>query len=152
MYFVGCFINEYKIKLNKYILFPILILTAFLNTFILYFYAQGGTLESLNISECYLFSVIISVLVFLLLYDIKCNKKFVVKTIRFLSDVSFGTYLISYCFDDYIYKSTLFLKSNPYYFVICVLVLTPIIFILSSIASYIVSLFIKIFFFRKEKR
>ena len=144
MYYIGCFISEYQIRINKYILFIIIFITAFLSTFLLYFYAQGKSVNSIGLTENYLLSVILSFFIFLFFYNFKCNNRLIIKTVRFFSDVSFGTYLISFCFDDYFYKYTLFLKDNPYYFLICTFVLTPIIFILSSIASYFVSLFVKI--------
>lgn len=149
MYYIGCFISEYQIKINKYIMFFVIMVTAFLSTFLLYFYAQNATVNSLGITEHYLFSVILSILIFLFFYDFKCNSRFITKIVRFFANVSFGTYLISFCFDDYIYKYTLFLKDNPYYFFICTFIFTPIIFILSSISSYFVSVFI-IFFQKKD--
>ena len=64
MYYIGCFISEYQIKINKYIMFFVIMVTAFLSTFLLYFYAQNATVNSLGITEHYLFSVILSILIF----------------------------------------------------------------------------------------
>lgn len=152
MYYVGCYLSEYKIKINKYFLFPILIFTVFLSTFLIYYYGQGSSIDILNIPEFYSFSIIISILLFLFFYDIECHNKAFIKIIGFFSGTSFGAYLISYCFDNYLYKHTLFLKSNPYYFMICTFLFTPIVFILASFSSYIISFFINRMFFKKERR
>ena len=142
MYFIGCYFSEYKTKIEKKKLLVYLFITNLLNTLFLFFIAHGGSINSVLISESYTFSVIISVIIFLLLYDLECKNKYINSIISFFSKVSFGTYLISFCFDSYIYSFDFF-KTSRYYFLLCTIILTPIIFILSSIASYIVSLVVK---------
>lgn len=143
MYFIGCYISEYKITFCKKKLLMSLLVINVLNTLLLFLNANGLSINSISFLEEYTFSVIIAVIIFLLLYNIDFNNKLINKIIAFFSKVSFGTYLISFCFDSFIYSQSLFNKSGSYYFFLCTFALTPIIFILSSIASYLVTIIVK---------
>ena len=114
--------------------------------FISYFYLQGNSLASIRIPENSVLPVIISVLIFILLYDIKAYNKLHIQTIKFISKVSFGAYLFSYLFDKIVYSKLTFLnpKSDLYYF-ICVFLVTPVIFLLSVIASFFINTIYNLF-------
>ena len=143
LYYVGSYIKEYKITFNKWIILCLLSFIIFFDAFILYFYLSGGIIDSLLANEYYTLSVIISILVFLLLYDIKAKGKVIPGIFSFLSKLAFGTFLISFSFDSFIYKNITFLHNKYYYFLFCILVIPPIIFILSSICSYFINLIVK---------
>ena len=142
LYYIGSYIKEYSIKLNKIINFIIIIVLVFLQAFIMYYYCHGLALYDRNIFvyENNLPSIILAVFIFLFCYDIKTHSKFLTKIMYLISYASFGGYLISYCCDQFFYHHSIPLSPNqPYYFLICTFGLTPIIFFSSTILSYIIN-------------
>ena len=145
MYYIGSYLREYKIHINKLVLLPITILYIYLQTVILYYYAQGNNTYSIPISENSAFSVILACLVFLLLYDLKTHSKINYKIMAFFSETTFAAYLMSYCFDETFYSLIpLFTPGSKYYFALCSFITMPIIFLCSILSGYIVNLIIKI--------
>ena len=142
-YYIGAYIREYKVTFNKWINLFVLLFTIFLDGVILYYYLSGNSIVTLLTTEYYTFSIIISTLTFLLLYNIDIRNKIINKIVSFLSKVSFGTYLVSYCFDIFVYNKTISLQNSHYYFFICAILLSPVIFLASSIFSYFVSIIVK---------
>lgn len=143
LYYIGAYIREYKVTFNKWINLFVLLFTIFLDGVILYYYLSGNSIVTLLTTEYYTFSIIISTLTFLLLYNIDIRNKIINKIVSFLSKVSFGTYLVSYCFDIFVYNKTISLQNSHYYFFICAILLSPVIFLASSIFSYFVSIIVK---------
>ena len=115
MYFIGCYIKEYQIKIKKSKNLLIIILTALMDTTILFIYLHNKTLDTMISAEYYIFTVILAVEIFLLFYDVETKNKILSSVIGFFAKVSFGTYLISFCFDRLIYDNTSFLRNNTYY-------------------------------------
>lgn len=144
LYFVGAFIREYQIHLNKWINFCITILVLFLSTFSLYFYLHGNSLSTLSNPEYSSFPIIISIMIFLLLYNVKTYSKFIFTITSFISSVSFGAYLFSYCFDRIFYQSIPIVFNTNTYFIASFLI-TPLIFFSSIVASHLVNILISFF-------
>lgn len=154
LYYIGCYLREYPIHIHKGVNLAILAFFAFLNAFILYFYLNGQPIASLHFLEYYSFSIIISTLIFLFAYDIHNEGKIIPNIFYFLSKVSFCTYLISYCFDAFVYQHFSFLSHHHYYFFICTFLFSPVIFLAASCVGYMidsVSNFIQKLFFKPKK-
>ena len=143
LYYIGAYIKEYQITIKRSINIILIGCSVFIQAFITFFYCHGSTLDD-GFIFCYennLPSIILATLIFSLLYNVKTHSKFLSKTFYYISYVSFGGYLISYCCDNYIYGKHLFL-GNSYYFFIYSFMLAPIVFILSSLLSFVVNKFV----------
>lgn len=112
-YFIGSYIAEYKIKINKKINIILIFFFLFLETLTTYFYYQGNNFNW-TIFEGYgaLPTVITSTLIFLLLYDINLKNKIISKMVSSVARVSLSMYLLSYIVDDYFYNNILFKFVN----------------------------------------
>lgn len=141
LYYVGAFIREYQVHINKWINCCLIFLMVFLMTFVLYFYLQGSSLSTLSNLENSVFSIIISILIFILLYNIKTYSKFIFSVGSFISKVSFGAYLFSYCFDIIFYRNIPITFNTNNYF-IAVFLITPLVFLSSILSSYAVEFII----------
>lgn len=145
LYFVGCYIKEYEININKFLNFSLILLFVYLQTVLFYFYAQSKSVNDILICENSIFAVILAILIFLFLYNIKTYSKFLSSIVGFISKASFGGYLISYCFDMIFYRLIpIFDSSSSHYFYKCSFILTLIIFTCSVISSAFINLIIKI--------
>ena len=105
-YFIGCFIREYQPKVApKYLLIGI-VGTLFLETLISYFYYMSIGNFNTSIFESYnaLPTIIISTLLFLLLYQIKFKSPWKNKIITNISIASLDMYLFSFIVDQVIYS------------------------------------------------
>lgn len=137
-YFIGCYISEYKPKIKKikwslicfFIILTQTVITFIYNYNILFIASFFGGYNSLTI-------VIISTLIFLLLYDIKCNKKPIKKIIKSISIVLLDMYLFSWIVDRVVYPYVLNYIHVPLdylkYFPITVLIVFIISYILANI-------------------
>lgn len=145
LYFSGCYIREFNIHINKLLNICLIILLIYLQSTLFFFYSQGSSVDSIISSENSLFSIILSILVFLLLYNRKTYSKIAAGIVAFISKASFGAYLISYCYDMIFYKMLhLFSQNTSFYFFKCTFIITPLIYLCSIITSYIVNIFINI--------
>ena len=140
LYFVGCYISEYKIRLSKAINIILIFSLLFLESFMMYFYCQGSSLNAMiHIDYNYFPAILLAILVFLLLYDLKINGNKIRSIIAFVSKASFGLYLFSYIYDQLIY-STLKIEAPIAQFSFLGIVLyTPIIFTVSLFSSAILN-------------
>lgn len=103
-YFIGCYIREYQIKMPKikniiYVLAALLV-----ETTITFFYCEGSKITSILEGHASVFSVIISVLLFLLLYDIDIKKKASRIIITDIAKLSFDIYLLSFITERILYE------------------------------------------------
>ena len=158
-YFIGAYLKEYPPKLSKTKLFVLLIIS--LNLFAVYniYRSWGNSITSGSWTNwCSFEQVIDTTLLFALLLKVKLDKapKSVKYVLAKLSDLTLGTYLISYLFDRTIYYDyfgkwvyNFFDKFKYYPF----MVLT--IYILSALASLVLNLIskpiIKFIFFISKK-
>lgn len=114
-YFIGAYISEYRIKINKLILVGIFVFTNLLVTAISFFKYHHGTFP-LNMYGEYnsVFTVICAVTFFLIFYDMDIKNKKVKKILRSISSKTLEIYLFSYIFDTVIYTKAL-QHLNGYY-------------------------------------
>lgn len=103
-YFIALYIKEYKIKINKIMnIFMILFLTLMEGLITFLYYKNSGIDYSLFESYSCLFPVIMSTLIFILLYDIECKNNIIKKVILSISKLSLDIYLISFICDNFFY-------------------------------------------------
>lgn len=141
LYYVGVFIREYGIKINKVVNFIFITVIIFIQSFMMFFYSQGQALldSRIFLVENNFPSILLSIFVFLFLYNIKIHSKFLSKTMYYISYASFGGFLISYCYDLLFYDINIFNKYDSHYFLMCTFLLTPLIFFTSTITSIIIN-------------
>ena len=115
-YFIGCYINEYKIKISKKVLLFGIVVLLFCETILTYFYSYNSVLDK-SFLESYgsIFTMAITILIFLLLYDIKLSNMALKKTVYTISKNSFDIYLFSYITDNVLYKYFKLNILNEYY-------------------------------------
>ncbi len=137
-YFIGCFIREYQVKIKSVINIFLIVVLLFVETFMIYFYCQG---RSINNTICpdynFIPVVLLATLVFIFLYQIKSNNKFIQRFFYLVSKYSFNMYLISYSFDILLYKV---LNFNIHIFsmpILGIIFYTPLNLILSFITAFI---------------
>lgn len=148
-YFLGAFLNEYydKVKINTILNIILLAFVSIGSGILIYSKCLGKTFDwkygDYNSAIVYLETF----LVFNLLLRVKVASfpNFIIKIIVFFSNVSFGAYLISYCFDNILYpillKNVSFWQLRFKYFIIIV----PLVMLCSSLISYLMLLIYKIF-------
>lgn len=134
-YFIGAYICEFNIKINKKI-FSIIFIIYTIAIAIITFWVNYGKIYDWAFLGSYscITTVILAVMIFLLLYDINIKNNVVRKTLTSISIHSFDMYLFSYIFDNFCYnefKNVLNGEMKIYYMIF----LVPIIFLLSYIAS-----------------
>lgn len=105
-YFIGCFLREFKPKLNRLLNFALIVVCAILfGTF--NFYRSRGSVFVSGIWQEWgaLPNVIMTVLVFLFLLNLPSERlpSPFKKALSFISDLTLGGYLLSYIFDKYFY-------------------------------------------------
>lgn len=126
-YFIGAYLREYPIKINKLvgsILIGVIILA---ETFGVYYSSNGGIfdwtfLTGPNCGYNALPTVITSTLLFIILYDIKVDNLLFSKIIKKISMLSFDIYLFSTMYDNIIYaefqkKIETVYEFFPYFFI-----------------------------------
>ncbi len=145
-YFIGCFIREYQIKINKLKGLIFLMLLILIETVISYLYNYNDVF-SWDFIGGYgsLQTVIISTIIFLLLYNIEINNHLITNVIKKISVLSLDIYLLSYMVDcivydhlgNVLYQPSLFLK----YCFPTVFVVLSLSFILASLKSTLFNIF-----------
>lgn len=106
-YFVGSYISEYKVRIKSWIcLIYIVANTALAGSLAIFKSYESKFVGSSLYGHQSLFVFFISILVFLLLLNIKTEKipNFIKKLIIKISEVSLGMYLVSYIFDKIFYN------------------------------------------------
>lgn len=139
-YFIGAYIREYQPKINPLISALIIIGTALLEAAAKYKQSEGGAIKT-TVDNGYgnMFALLISVFIFLLLYDVDIKSAFWKSIFETISKLSLGIYLISYIFDQIVYYRYLNIRVPQipdrfkYYFII-----VPLVFFASLFASAII--------------
>ena len=142
-YFIGCYINEYKPKINKLLLSVLLTISLIMVTIMLYFYNRGQ-IFSWDFLGGYngITTVVISSLIFLLLYDIDIKNRFIIFITKNISLVSLDIYLFSFITDTIIYSKVILpLRVTSYYKYYFIMV------ILSFISALLLSLIKRFLFY-----
>ncbi|MCX4268718.1 MAG: acyltransferase family protein [Lachnospiraceae bacterium] len=153
-YFIGAYIKEFNPKINKIKGIIWIILILLLEDLITIFISQNnenGVFSAIIIDRYgYFLNLCLSVIVFLLIYDIKkCNIVFS-KFFTIIAKLTFEIYLFSYIFDSYFYlkfKELYFITQqdfSKYYFMII-----PCVFFSSFISAKIYVIFKRLFMVKK---
>jgi surface polysaccharide O-acyltransferase-like enzyme len=137
-YYIGCYINEFKIEINKKKGLIVFIIILLLETILSYIYNYNnhfswdfiGGYNSLQ-------TVINAMILFLLLYKVDLKNQKINKIITNVSILSFDIYLFSYIADKIIYNNLDQYLSTPQEYFKYMLLIIMIVFILSYILSYI---------------
>lgn len=155
-YLVGAYIREYKPVIKKKLNLLLIGIILFFEVFVIFYYCRGTTFgkvipNGLNFNALPI--VVISILVFLLLYDLKCDKKSIKKFIKSISINSFTMYLLSAIIDKVVCKNYVFIPTAGQILknFFTILVFSFVInFILSSILNFMIKI-LKRFINRKVK-
>lgn len=107
-YFIGCYIKEYGVKINKWLNLLLLVLAVIAFGSFNY-YRSYGTLFISGPWQDWgaLPNVVMTFLVFVFLLNFKLEKApaFIKKGLNIVSDGCLGAYLLSYIFDQHFYKT-----------------------------------------------
>ncbi|MBQ5910965.1 MAG: acyltransferase family protein [Clostridia bacterium] len=141
-YFLGCYLNEYGLKIKKSLNLILIILWVPLVGLYSYWRSYGGKFVSGPWGTyCSLFNLITTVLVFTLIVNFNYEKfpSGFAKVFKFLSPLCLGAYLVSWVFDSVFYpilaqKVPLMPDRLPYYFII-----VPLVFLCSLTVSFLLS-------------
>lgn len=140
-YFIGCYLKENKININKIFNIILLVLSVFLSTIINLKQSTGNTF-TFGIYNDWgsILNLIPSVLVFIFVINIdleNINKK-ISKIIIKISELSLGIYLTSAIIDDLIYYNYFSTNRLPYFKIV------PLVFLLSTSLSMIINIIYKL--------
>lgn len=141
-YYIGCYLSEYGLKINKVLNFVLIIFWTVLSGS--YCFWRSYKVEFIRTDWCMyhsLFNIVLTVLVFTFIINMNYDK-FPQKlswVLGKISGITLGGYLVSWIFDQQLYPILLekvpdVTDQLPYYFII-----VPAVFVLSLIASYVLS-------------
>lgn len=164
-YFIGAYLREYGIRLHTRTVAALFAVSLFLIGSFSWFRSYGGTFKSSAYVYWYGFGpAILSTLLFVLLSRIKSEgwKPGVKLALWKISDLALGTYLLSYIFDEMIYKVMreqvpVMVDRLPWYFVtvpLCFVCATALSFVLNLIGKGLFALYdqIKLYVLRQRER
>lgn len=103
-YFIGCYIKEYQIKIPKIKNIIYLLICLIIEATITFLYCQGKNINAIFEGYASFPTVIISVLLFLLIYDLNIKNKPSRILITDISKLSFDIYLLSFITERIIYE------------------------------------------------
>lgn len=153
-YFIGAFISEYKVKINKRIVFGLLSLVLILQSFLYYVLGHGATYNEVIINKFFWYYnpivYIEATLFFLLFYDATIKNKAVRTVISEISLSAFGMYLFSVITDTICIKYFSQMLGNKPYLIVVAMMWTSS-FVLSFISASIIRKTIDAFLRRKKK-
>lgn len=143
-YFIGAYINEYKIEINKKKGIIIFILILLIETILSYIYNYNNKFSSDFLGGYNsLQTIVISTIFFLLLYKVNIKNKITLKIITNISKLSLDIYLFSYIIDLIIYKNLNLYLTTPEQYLKYMVPIILTIFILSYLLAYIKYLIFK---------
>lgn len=146
LYYIGCYIREYRLNINKYINLLMIVIWVFFESFVMYFYCEGNSLNDRVIIDYNFFpAVILSVLIFIYLYNIEIKGYRLKSIFKCISNVTFGMYLISFIVDKFLYSILIFNFSNNIKYFLGVVFYTPAVFLISFVLSLIIDVIINLF-------
>ena len=143
-YFIGAYINEYKIEINKKKGIIIFILILIIETILSYIYNYNNKFSTDFLGGYNsLQTIVISTIFFLLLYKVNIKNKITLKIITNISKLSLDIYLFSYIIDLIIYKNLNLYLTTPEQYLKYMVPIILTIFILSYLLAYIKYLIFK---------
>ena len=105
-YFIGCYLNEYKININKYLNFILFVVVLIISAFINIYFSKGNNFVwGIYNDWGSIFNLLTSVLIFIFIINIDLNKipNVFHKIISEISELSLGIYLTSSMVDNFLY-------------------------------------------------
>lgn len=137
-YFIGAYINEYQIDIDKKKGIITFISILLLEAIISYIYNYNSTFSSSFIGGYNsLQTIIISTIFFLLLYKFNLKNKLIIKIVTSISKLSLDIYLFSYIIDLVVYKTLDNYLKTPIEYLKYMIPIILIVFVISSILAYI---------------
>ena len=159
-YCIGAYMKEYPIKLKKRVIFPLWMLFVIAFGAFNFYRSRGGIFSWGKYTDWYSLPVtIMTILAFAFISNIKTDKypKPLKLSLKYISDISLGAYLLSYVADSYVYSKLIIDVPQPleriYYFIPIVLIIALLSLAGSAIINLIWSLISKStgFIFKKIK-
>lgn len=137
-YFIGCYISEYQIDINKKKGIIIFIIIIVIETILSYIFNYNNKFNT-NFLGGYnsIQTVLASTILFLLLYKIKNENKKINKIVTSISLLSLDMYLFSYIVDKVVYITLDNYIKSPVEYLKYYILIIPTIFLLSYILSFI---------------
>ncbi|MEQ2528570.1 acyltransferase family protein [Bacillaceae bacterium CLA-AA-H227] len=111
-YFIGSFLKEYQIRINKSFGIIIFVILSIIEVWIEFFYAKGGNIVFATGSYPSLIIVFQSIIFFLIFYDLDVKYKVFKKLFALISILSLDIYLASFITDKIVYGYFLDKHSN----------------------------------------
>ena len=116
-YFIGCYLREHRLSLSKFKCFFILIGTLLTASAYNYYRSHGTIFQAGKWTDWESpFTILLTVMVYILLTDVKKFKDLSPKTksvLKYLSELTLGAYLVSYIF------IANFIQNLPLQYLIC---------------------------------
>lgn len=144
-YFIGCYLKEYKININKYLNVLLLIIALIASSLVNIYFSKGDTfIWGVYNDWGSIFNVITSTLIFIFIINLKLNnisirvKRIICK----VSELSLAIYLTSSVVDNFLYhnyfKEVNFLSFSGYFKIV------PLVLILSTSLAMIINIIYKL--------
>lgn len=144
-YFIGCYLKEYKININKYLNIFLFILILIISGFINVYFSKGNNFVwGIYNDWGSIFNVLTSVLLFIFIINIDLNKipNLLCRIISKISELSLGIYLTSSMVDNFLYFHIFdnidFFSFGGYFKIV------PLVLLISTILSLLINIIYKI--------
>ena len=144
-YFIGCYLKEYKININRYLNILLFIMILIVSSLINIYFSNGNKFVwGIYNDWSSIFNLLTSVLVFIFIINLDFSKvsKKVNRVIVKISELSLGMYLSSSVVDDFLYfhyfKDINFFSIKGYFEIV------PLVFVLSISLSMIINIIYKL--------
>lgn len=143
-YFIGCYLKEYKVNINKYLNISLFIIVLIISSLINIHFSNGNEFVwGIYNDWGSIFNVLTSVLVFIFIINLNFSKvpNKISRVIVKVSELSLGMYLTSSMVDDFLYfryfKNINFFSIKGYFEIV------PLVLILSISLSMIINVIYK---------
>lgn len=103
-YFIGCYIKEYKLKINKILALILFVIVILIETFLTFYFSRGKFFVTAIGEYDSILVIISSFLFFIIFYDINIKKAKINKIISSIAALSLDIYLCSFIVDSFIYR------------------------------------------------
>lgn len=137
-YYIGAYIREYKPRPRRLPTIALLLAIAFIPGLFTMIALPGHTVVQI-LGDCYgIFGAALSIMVFLLLYNISCHNYLITNVIYWISLLSLDMYLCCYMFDALLYpwfKEQFFLDQSSFGFYFFIIV--PVVLLMSAALSLV---------------
>lgn len=146
-YFTGCYINEYGIKINKWLNLVLIVLSGIGFGAYNYYRSTPGVLirgEWQNNASPIVYIIGILVFSFILNLNIKIKVKWLSKVVSHIAELTLGGFLVSCIFDVLIYDKLKEVLNSQIVGFNYLWVTAPVIIVLSLIVAFVINLAVKL--------